>query len=373
MFTRMIRQSLFKTARVTVWSLATLTACAALVTMFFTISMDVEEKMRSSLRSLGANAVAYPVAQPVVHLQAVGTADPSAWAAAKELAKSKAAEILQIDLQVGSVQGTPVAIVTADARGLKRMTPYWAMKGRRAVDSDECMVGRKLAEALKLSPGMTVDIQFADRVEDRHYRVTGVFESGDEDEDRIFLSSQMRVQGANAFTYALLSIPGMEPDIAGLNEALEGMMAGIRIKPLRQVLHGEQTVLKKINLLTGLTLLAVLILSSLGITAAVFSRVMERRKELALLQALGAKRRSVAIFLLSEGAVVGISAAVLGYGIGNLLSLIVVREIFHVSVTPHLTAFLAVAVVTVGIALFAGFVAARQALRMETVVLLKGE
>lgn len=128
MFTRMIRQSLVRTARVTAWSLATLTACSALVTMFFTISMDVEEKMRSSLRSLGANAVAYPVAH---------TADPSAWAAAKELAESKAAEILQIDLQVGSVQGTPIAVVAADARGLKRMTPYWAIKGRRAVYSDE--------------------------------------------------------------------------------------------------------------------------------------------------------------------------------------------------------------------------------------------
>lgn len=364
MFTRMIRQSLVRTARVTAWSLATLTACAALVTMFFTISMDVEEKMRSSLRSLGANAVAYSVAQP---------AEPSAWAAAKELAESKAAEILQIDLQVGSVQGTPIAVVTADARGLKRMTPYWAMKGRRAVDSDECIAGRRLAEALKLRTGMTVDIQFADRAEERRYRVAGVFESGDEDEDRIFLFPQMGGQGANTFTYALLSIPGREPDIAGLNEALEGMRAGIRIKPLRQVLHGEQTVLKKINLLAGLTLLAVLILSSLGITAAVLSRVMERRKELALLQALGAKRRSVAIFLLSEEAAVGIAAAVLGYGIGNLLSQIVVREIFRVSVTPHLTAFLAATVVTVGMALFAGFVAVRQALQMETAVLLKGE
>lgn len=220
---------------------------------------------------------------------------------------------------------------------------------------------------------MTVNIQFADRAEERRCRVTGVFESGDEDEDRIFLFPQMGVQGANAFTYALLSIPGMEPDTAGLNEALEGIRAGIRIKPLRQVLHGEQTVLKKINLLAGLTLLAVLILSSLGITAAVVSRVMERRKELALLQALGAKRRSVAIFLLSEGAAVGIAAAVLGYGIGNLLSQIVVREIFRVSVNPHLAAFLAAAVVTAGIALFAGFVAVRQALQMETAVLLKGE
>ncbi len=373
MFLRMIRQSLVKNAGVTAWSLATLTACAALATMFFTISMDVGEKMSSSLRSLGANAVAYHVQSRTTPPRSRGAADFSPWTALKELSESRGAEFLRLDLRVGSLQDTPAAVVAADARGLERMTPYWALKGRRAAGPDECMVGRRLAEALKLRPGMTADIQFAERAEGGRYRVAGVFESGDEDEDRIFVLRKQDMRDRNTFTYALLSVPGGESDIARIDESLDSMKTGIRIKPLRQVLHGEQAVLKKINLLAGLALLAVLVLSSLGVTAAILSRVVERRKELALLQALGAKRRSVAVFLLSEGAAMGITAAVIGYGIGNLLAQVVMREVFRVSVTPHLTAFLAASVVTVVMALLAAAVAVRQALRMETAVLLKGE
>lgn len=59
MLTHMIRHSLVKSARVTAWSLATLTASAALATVFVAMSIDVGEKMTSSLRSLGANAVAH--------------------------------------------------------------------------------------------------------------------------------------------------------------------------------------------------------------------------------------------------------------------------------------------------------------------------
>lgn len=372
MFIHMIRQSLMKNARVNAWSLATLTACAALATMFFTISMDVGEKMSGSLRRLGANAVVYQI-QSQAAMPRSGISEISSWDKVKELAEKKGVEFLQLDLSVGSIQDMPVAVISADLPGLERMTPYWAMKGRRSANPGEYMVGRKLADALKLKPGIPVEIQFMDGAQHSRYNVTGVFESGDEDENRVFLSHQGNIQGKDTYTYALLSVPGGERDIAEINGSLNSANADIRIKPLRQVLHGEQTVLKKINLLAGLTLLAVLVLSSLGVTAAILSRVVERRKELALLQALGAKRRSVAVFLLSEGIVVGISAAAIGYGIGNILSQIVVREIFRVSVTPHLTAFLAAAVVTVVMALLAASLAARQALRMETAVLLKGE
>ncbi len=374
MFLRMIRQSLVKNVRITSWSLATLTACAALTTMFFTVSMDVGEKMSASLRSIGANAVAYPGEQPGdrtnTQSRHFNAAVPSQWAAVKELAESNGAEFLLLDIGVGTISNAPAAVVTADLRGLERMTPYWAVKGRRAAASDECMMGSRLAGVLKLKAGATVDIDAAG--ERGHFHIAGVFESGDEDEDRVFLPRQNRKE-ESPFTYALLSVPTGEQGIISLNGSLAGLKSGIQIKPLRQVLHGEQTVLTKINLLAGLALATVLILSSLGVTASVLSRMVERRKELALLQALGARRRSVTIFLLSEGAALGVTASAIGYVIGNLLSRIVVREIFHVSVTPHFTAFLAAAIVTVVMALFAVSVGARQALRMETAVLLKGE
>jgi putative ABC transport system permease protein len=369
MLAHMIRHSLVKSARVTAWSLATLTASAALATIFFAMSVDVGEKMTSSLRSLGANAVAH-AEQRREGAGAGGATGAAAWARVRELARLNGAEIVELRLRVATLQGAPAAIVTADAAGLARMTPYWALTGRRAVKEDECVVGKRLAQLLGASVGSTVGVVFEGAQSER-YRVTGVFESGDEDEGRMFVSRAARAD--DHFTYALVSVAGGEAEIAALNASLKAAGVGVELTPLRQVLHGEQAVIGKINLLTGVALVAVLLLSSVGVTAAVLSRVIERRKELALLQAIGARRRSVVAFLLSEGAVTGVAAALLGYAAGTGLSQVIVRQVFGVSVTPRAGSFLAAVVVSVVIAVLAASIGARRALRMETAVLLKGE
>jgi putative ABC transport system permease protein len=367
MLAHMIRHSLVKSARVTAWSLATLTASAALATIFFAMSIDVGETMTSSLRSLGANAVAHAGQR---RPDAPDATVAAAWGRVRELGQGRRAEMVELRLRVGTLQGAPAAIVTADAAGLARMTPYWAFTGRRATEQDECVMGKRLAQVLGASIGTTVEVGFESARNER-YRVTGVFESGDEDEGRVFVS---REPGWGPhFTYALVSVPGGEPDIAALNASLKAVGVGIELTPLRQVLHGEQAVIGKINLLTGVALVAVLLLSSVGVTAAVLSRVIERRKELALLHAIGAKRRSVVAFLLSEGAAVGVAAALLGYAAGTGLSQVIVRQVFGVSVTPHVAPFVAAVVVSVVIAVLAASIGARRALRMETAVLLKGE
>ena len=371
MLAHMIRHSLVKSARVTAWSLATLTASAALVTIFVAMTIEVGEKMTSSLRSLGANAVAHAAQQ---HDRAgVPDANASAaWEKVRELARARRADVVELHLRVGTLQGAPAAIVSADPAGLARMTPYWAVSGRRAAENDECVMGRKLAQALGSTVGTTVHVRFDGAAEKTEYRVTGVFESGDEDEGRAFVSTKPGPDEPR-FTYALVSVPGGDADIAALNVSLEAVGARVELTPLRQVLHGEQAVIGKINLLTGVALLAVLLLRSVGVTAAVLSRVIERRKELALLQAIGAKRRSVVAFLLSEGAAIGVAAALLGYAVGSGLSQVIVRQVFGVSVAPHVAPFLAAIVVSVVIAVLAASVGARRALRLETAVLLKGE
>jgi putative ABC transport system permease protein len=371
MLTHMIRHSLVKSAKVTAWSLATLTASAALATIFVAMSIDVGEKMTSSLRSLGANAVAH-AAQRRDGAGAPVAADAAAWERVRELAQARRADLVEVHLRVGTLQGAPLAIVTTDPVGLGRMTPYWGMSGRRGVEQDECVMGRKLAQAHGTPVGATVEVRFEGAAHQERYRVTGIFDSGDEDEGRMFVSRMPRPE-ETPFTYALVSVPGGEPDIAAFNASLTAIGAGIELKPLRQVLHGEQAIIAKINLLTGVALLAVLLLSSVGVTAAVLSRVIERRKELALLQALGAKRRSVVAFLLSEGAAIGVAGALLGYAVGTVLSQVIVRQAFGVSVTPHLAPFLAAVVVSVVIAVLAASIGARRALRMETALLLKGE
>lgn len=360
MYGRLIGRSLVRNARAMAWSLATLTASGALATLFFAVSLDVKDAMSRSLRSAGANATAR-------------MRSDTNWDAARERIDTLGGDAVVLRLRAGTLDGAPVAVVSADTRGLERMTPYWAISGRRPRKPDECVVGRKLADAAKAAVGASIEVEFPDYGATEILRVTGVFESGDEDEARVFIPERQRAEMPGSLAYALLSIPGGDAGIATLQDALRAKGVAIEIAPLRQVLHGEHAVLGKMRLLAGVALLAVIVLTCLGVSAATLSRVMERRTELALFQALGATRRTIAAVLLSEGAVAGIAASALGFAIGSALSHAIVAHVFHSSVTPRVASFLAAAFVTVFVSVLAAAVGVHQALATDTAVLLKGE
>jgi putative ABC transport system permease protein len=385
MLTKIVGNSLLKRFRITVWTLATLSTCAALVTLFAALSVDVEKKMSGSLRRLGANAVVYPDVEPSGRMTEPGSAGTSPkWEAVKGLAMGADARVAVLQGRVGTLKGKPAAVITADPNELSAMTPYWVVRGRRPVSPGEGLAGMRAAAFFGIKEGSEWTIEWNRPGRESRIRITGIFESGDEDEDRIFLpvSSSPAAVGAEAATagmpppltaYALLSVPGGEKGIRILAERLAAGHAGVAVKPLRQILHGEQKTLEKIKLLSAFALLAVLSLSSLGVSAAVLARVAERRQELALFQALGAKRRLIVFFLLYESAVLGTVSAVVGFVLGTFLAQTVTVRIFQVSVTPHLTSFLAALAVTVGVALVAGGAGARRALKLEPAVALRGE
>ncbi|HQU13764.1 MAG TPA: hypothetical protein PKV70_05905, partial [Thermodesulfobacteriota bacterium] len=74
---KIVGNSLLKRVRITVWTLATLSTCAALVTLFAVLAVDAEKKMSGSLRRLGANAVVYSAAEPSDGVTEPGSAGTS--------------------------------------------------------------------------------------------------------------------------------------------------------------------------------------------------------------------------------------------------------------------------------------------------------
>jgi len=385
MLVKIVGNSLLKRVRITVWTLATLSTCAALVTLFAVLAVDAEKKMSGSLRRLGANAVVYSDSEPTDGVTEPGSAGTSPeWETVKESAVRADAGVAVLQGRVGTLKGKPVAVITSDPKELSAMTPYWVVRGRRPVSPGEGLAGKRAAASFGIKEGSEWTIRWNRPDQESRIQITGVFESGDEDEDRIFLpvSSSTTTAGAEAATagmpppltsYALLSVPGGEKGIELLAERLDAGHAGVSVKPLRQILHGEQKTLEKIKLLSAVALLAVLSLSSLGVSAAVLARVAERRQELALFQALGAKRRLIVLFLLYESAILGTVGAAAGFLLGTFMAQAVTSRIFQVSVTPHLTSFLAALAVTVGVALLAGGAGARRALKVEPAIALRGE
>jgi putative ABC transport system permease protein len=400
MLAMMVFRSLRNNLRISLWTLLTLATCAALVTLFTTVTLEIRSKMNHALRRLGANAVAYPMTR--------GNTD---WTDFERVAQSRGVRFVRLSVRVGLIQESPVAIVVANAQALQELTPYWTVTGKRPGATNECLVGRHAAEVLGLKPGQRVNIEWPDGSRPISLAVVGVAESGDEDDDRVFtvsscdassqsvsatppsreetkrrvafagqsgdegsplLSATRASQPPSDFSYALLSVAGDGAAIAKIQGAL-ATSSDIEVKPLRQIVRGEEHVLGKIRILCLTVLGAVLALTALGVSASMLARVVERKKEFALLQALGAQRRSVVKFLLAESATVGGLAAVAGFVLGTLLGALVMWQIFRVTISPHVLAFAAALVVTTAVALLAGAIACQRILRLQPAAVLKGE
>ena len=364
MFARMVRRSIVGNLRVAVWTLATLATCAALATLFTSVSVDARHAMGASLRRLGANAVISARDAP-----SSATAD---WAVVRAAAARADARLCVLDAAVGTVHGKPVAVVAAAPANLADLTRYWAVTGQRAERSGQCLVGRRLADALGLRAGNGVKVAWggpADR--STALTVVGTFESGDEDEDRLFVPAPLPV--AARLSYALLSVPDGDAGIAALSTRLAREAPGVEVRPLLQAVHGEAVVLGKIELLAGLALLAVTVLAGLGVSAAVLARVAERRSELALLQALGAGGRFVVSYILAEAATIGVAASLAGFALGGMMARLVMRQAFGITVHPGIAALASALAIGVTVALLAGAGGAHRALRMAPAAALKGE
>jgi len=115
-----------------------------------------------------------------------------------------------------------------------------------------------------------------------------------------------------------------------------------------------------------------LVLASVGLYGVIAYSVAQRRREVGIRMALGARRRQVVGLVLRQGVALAVAGLVLGlplaYGLGRLLS----GALYGVSAFEPLP-FLAVAALLLAVALLATWLPARRAARVPPVSALRGE
>src|SRR6185369_8210471 len=100
---------------------------------------------------------------------------------------------------------------------------------------------------------------------------------------------------------------------------------------------------------------------------------LERRREIALLKALGASQRDVARQFGAESLAVGVLGGLAGWWMGVIAAEVIGREVFHAAVAVQWDLFLPVLAVSVAVALAAGVGPVRFALAVDPAPALKGE
>jgi putative ABC transport system permease protein len=245
-------------------------------------------------------------------------------------------------LLVGSEFGNNDSI-----QSLQKTIPYLSIKGKWPQKSNEIVIGDSLSRKFHWGQGKELNLSYGEKL--LPLRVVGTVRSGGAEDQQAFgmLSTVQTIAGhPGEFKQLLVSAvvnPTNElyfrfqknprslspkeferysctPYLSSVSKDIAKVFTGGEASIVRQVSMTEEKVVKKVNWLMILVTLAALIASSLTMTSTTAALVMQRRKELALMKAIGSNNSFVLRYLFMEILLLGTVGSLLGYALGTFFS-----------------------------------------------------
>ncbi len=282
---------------------------------------------------------------------------------------------------------------------LGRLHPITVGSGaqRRQVDLPAVVLGKTLATDLDVQIGDVVTIispssfgAAPDVPRLKRFVVGGLLHSGMAEYDGSLLfvnlnqaaalagDSPQFERGLEVRLTNILDAPAMRDRIARM------LGAGYTVSDWTQTNIGLFSGLKLETFTHFLVLLLIVLVAAFNIVATLVMVVMERRKEVAILQAMGAPANAVAAIFLFEGALLGLVGTIAGVGTGFVASYLIGKyhlihlppDVFMVSAVParlYPANFLLVAVAAVALCICAALYPAWQARSLSPVEVLRYE
>jgi len=133
-----------------------------------------------------------------------------------------------------------------------------------------------------------------------------------------------------------------------------------------------------------LVLLLMVLIGAFNIISTLIMVVMEKRKDIAILQSMGATRESIRKIFLIKGCVIGVVGTFLGVLLGYVICILIEKyhfielpkDVFLISTVPvriYLSNFLIVTLVSLFVCLLASIYPARQAAKLDPVEIIRYE
>ncbi len=290
--------------------------------------------------------------------------------------------------------------------GLKSLSRWWQVEGQwPGEDEDGALIGSGLARILKVGIGGRIRIALDERSADLPVR--GIARTGGVEEEQIFVHLKFaqdlfglpgkaeKVQvsalvtpdnalAARASRVGPAKLPPEEyetwyctPYLGSVIYQIEEAIPNAKGKAIRQVSEAEGVFLAKMRLTFILVVAVAILTASLAVMATMMTAIFERRQEIGLMKALGAKAKQVKLLFLFEAGLTGTGGGIIGYFGGLALAQLLSARTFSLSSAGLSLSFQAAILpitllVAVSIALLGSFFPVKEAMRLEPVKTLRG-
>jgi len=343
-------------------ALTAIIVAAAAATAMLNLYVDVQAKLRKEFRNFGANIVVQAKSQQGFtpeELQALkaavgdhGLAVPFSYVVARD-------EREQAVVAVGT-----------DFNLARKLNPWWSVSAWPAANG-QALVGVRAARVLGASDkpftlsfnGKRVTLQQA-----------GIVRTGAGEDSRVYITlPEFQVWTGLGPTAIEIAASGTPDEVNALLHTLQQALPATDVHAVRQVTEGEANVLGK----TRSTLLSsasfIVCTAALCVLATLMGWVFDRRRDFAIMKALGASDGLIAMFVAGEAAALACVGAVAGFAAGIGIAALIGRLNFNAPISPRFSVFPAVLVGALAVTLVATLLPLRLLRRIQPAMILRGE
>jgi putative ABC transport system permease protein len=421
MFLRLVFESFRREKRRKALAGAAIVLGVAVATAMIAVATNIGDKISRELRGYGANLLVTPQQDTLdLEIGGVNLKPPGDGSYLEEADLPKIRGTFWHNNIVGFAPMLPVQ-VTVDVGGASRRTlvgtyflkkltlgkedfltgvrithPWWNVAGAWPDDnSEDVLVGEHLARKAGLKVGEAIEIA------GQPHRITGILSaSGPEDDQivaplglaqqilgrkgavrRIYVSALTKPEDALARRdpHTLAANPELferwycSPYVQSIAYQLEEAIPHSHAEPIRQVAQNEGAILARIDGLMLWITVAALVASSLAVSAAMATAIFERRREVGLMKALGARNALIAALFFTEATLLALLGGSVGFLGGAMLARQIGRSIFDSTITIDPVLLPVILFIAVIVTFAGSAMAIRHAVKFDPVYALRGE
>jgi putative ABC transport system permease protein len=362
MFLRMlVRAAVLRRGRAAS-ALFAMVVAAAVATAMLNLYVDVQAKLRREFRNYGANIIVVGKdgtslpADALSHLESVlagrGVVAPFAVIVAR------------------TSDGQPIVVVGTDFDRVKQLDRWWSVSSWPSAPQ-QALVGVRAVSVV--SPkNQPFDLSFHGHTS--HLTSAGTVQTGAAEDSRVYLSQADFVSWTGVQPSTIeIAATGSPEEISAIMRQVAQAVPAAEVRPVRQIMEGEARVLGK----TRATLIAattlIILTAALCVLSTLMGWVFDRRRDFAIMKALGASDRLLNGFFAAEAAALGASGAVIGFILGIGIAAWIGRVNFHAPVAPRFSVLPVVLAGSIVVTLLAAILPISLLRRVQPAVILRGE
>jgi len=372
MFLRILSRPVLVRRGRTLTALVAVVVAASVATATLNLYTDVQAKLRREFRSYGANIVV--TAKDGSSLPSDSLARVDASLGTRGVAAPFAFVVARTAL------GAPVVVAGTDFERVRKLDSWWSVTAwpssgtvRLATPgrTHQALIGKRAYQSL--SPhGEPLDLTF--QGEGLRVFPTRILTTGAQEDSRVYLNLDdfTRWTGLAPSTIEV-AVAGSPAEIRSMIGTLASALPEADVQPVRQMVEAEARVLDKTRATLFASTAVIILTAALCMLATLTASVFDRRKDFAVMRALGASQRTVSALFAAEAAGIGLAGAVLGFALGLGIAAWIGRANFHASVTPRWGIFPEVLVGSMLLALVAALMPISMLRKVQPAVILRGE